>query len=276
MSALEAVVESPAGTVAGELIASVPVHIRLDDVVLAVPHFVQRNRQTRSWMQALLGAIMDRPRREFRTILDGVSFHAEQGDRVALLGRNGAGKTTLLHVLSGAFEPTSGTLRMQGSRQALLNISLGFNHEATVRENIFLRGSAIGMNQAQILAAIDPILDFSELADVAHHRLSTLSAGQRLRLAFAISTSVRPDILLLDEWISAGDAVFLRKARARMQEMVSDAGIVVLASHSFELLKQICNKGVVIEAGQVVFAGSVTDAIAMYKAHVGLVAKTST
>ena len=154
---------------------------------------------------------------------------------------------------------------IRGSRQALLNLGLGFNPEATIRENIYLRAIAMGMRASEIHALVDPILDFAELRSVVNHRLLTLSSGQRMRLGFSISTSVRHDIILLDEWLGAGDAGFVQKAKERMTNHVEGSKIVVLASHNFPMLRKVCNKGLVIDQGRQAFFGGLTDAIAAYK-----------
>ena len=239
--------------------------IRLRDVSLQIPTFVQHQAAGDSWAKTLLGAAIDRPERQLKTILEGVDFEAKEGDRVALIGRNGAGKTTLLHLLTGCYLPTTGSVDIQGRRQALLNVSLGFNPEATVRENIFLRGAAMGLPMNVVRSVVGEVLEFAELVPYAGQRLATLSAGQRMRLGFAISTSVQPDIMLLDEWIGTGDLQFLQRARERMQDRVSGAHILVLASHSTDLLKRVCNRGVVIEKGRKVFEGSVARALAHYQ-----------
>lgn len=234
------------------------------EVGLEVPVYLQSDRSSKTWFATLLGAAVDKPRREFRTLLDDVSFELNDGDRLAIIGRNGAGKSTLLRLLTGAFMPTRGSIESVGSCQALLNISLGFNGEATVKENVFLRGTAMGIRSAQLRELLDPILDFAGLRDKATHRLKTLSAGQRLRLGFAISTSVQNDIMLMDEWIGAGDAEFLVKARERMVGRVNGSRIVVLASHNVHLVRDVCNLGIVLEQGRVVYFGEVKDALNEY------------
>jgi ABC-type polysaccharide/polyol phosphate transport system ATPase subunit len=238
--------------------------LKCDNVSLEVPVFLQSERASRSWLSVLLGAAMDLPRREFRTLLRDVSFEAHEGDRIAVLGRNGAGKSTLLRVLNGTFQPTQGTVTVRGSRQSLLNITLGFNHEATVKENIFLRGTAMGLPSGRLGALVDPILEFAGLVDKRNHRFKTLSAGQRMRLAFAISTAVQQDIMLLDEWIGTGDSQFLANAKDRLMGRMHGSRIVVLASHSTELLKDVCNKGMVLEKGRLVYFGDLATAIAEY------------
>lgn len=241
------------------------IHLQANGIGLRVPHYVQRPRDYRSWFGTLLGASTARPRRVFRTILENVSFTAAEGDRVALIGRNGAGKSSLLRILTGAYPPSTGWLDVKGERQALLNISLGFNGEATVEENILLRGTAMGMEADHIRELTSEILEFSGLRDAAQHRLRTLSAGQRMRLGFAVSTAVERDIMLLDEWLGAGDMQFIRKARARMNDRVKGSRIVILATHNLEIARRVCNQGVVLDQGRVVFAGGVIDSIVEYR-----------
>lgn len=241
------------------------VHLHAHGIGLSVPHYVQRATESSSWLGTLLGASTGRPQRVFRTILSDVSFSAEDGDRIALIGRNGAGKSSLLRVLTGAYPPTSGWLDVRGGRQALLNISLGFRPEATVAENILLRGTAMGIDADQIRDLTGEILEFAGLSDVAQHRLRTLSSGQRMRLGFAVSTSTERDIMLLDEWLGAGDMQFIRKARARMNDRVRGSRIVILATHNLEIARRVCNKGVVLEQGRVAFAGGVIDSILEYR-----------
>lgn len=235
------------------------------NVSLDVPVYLQAERSAKTWMSMLLGAALDPPRRETRTILSDIDFEAHEGDRIALIGRNGAGKSTLLRVLKGAFQPTRGTVEVTGSCQALLNVSLGFVAEATVRENIFLRGTAIGFRPSQIRDLVDPVLEFSGLEGKANHRLKTLSAGQRMRLGFAISTAIQHDIMLMDEWIGTGDVEFLAKAKERLSGRVSSSKIVVLASHSAGLLSSVCNKGMVLDRGRMEFIGPVREALAFYR-----------
>lgn len=240
------------------------VHIRLDRLSLDVPIFLQQEQQATGWVGIFLGAAFVPPKRRMVRLLDNLSFDVREGDRLAILGRNGAGKSTLLRVLNRVYRPTSGTLEVEGSCQALLNMSLGFNGEATVRENIFLRGVAMGLRAAYVREHVGSILEFSGLAHKAGHRLRTLSSGQKMRLGFAISTSVQHDIMLMDEWVGAGDADFMEKAKDRMQDRVGGSKIVVLASHSVGLLRDICNKGIVLEKGRLVHVGDITSALKCY------------
>ncbi|GAB3343672.1 hypothetical protein GCM10027359_25120 [Marilutibacter aestuarii] len=229
-----------------------------------VPAFVQREREQRGWLDLFLGAAFDPPSRKMVRLLSGVDFQLKDGDRLAILGRNGAGKSTLLRVLNQVYQPTTGSVEVQGSCQALLNMSLGFSAEATVRENIFLRGIAMGLTAGFLRTQVDPILEFSGLREKASHRLRTLSSGQKMRLGFAISTSIQNDIILMDEWVGAGDAEFMSKAKERMQDRVGGSKILVLASHSIGLLRNICNRGIVLEQGRLIHDGDITSALKAY------------
>src|SRR5690606_1265650 len=191
---------------------SMGARVRVEHLTLDVPAFLQRERAAGGWAGLFLGAAFDPPKRRLLRLLDDISFELREGDRLAILGRNGAGKSTLLRVLNRVYQPSSGSISIEGSCQALLNISLGFNGEATVRENIYLRGIAMGLDAAFLRGQIPQILEFSGLREKVNHRLRTLSTGQKMRLGFAISTSVQHDIIMMDEWVGAGDAEFMRKA----------------------------------------------------------------
>lgn len=201
----------------------------------------------------------------YASVLNDVSFRAEEGDRVGIMGFNGAGKTTLLRVLNGALLPKSGVVEKKGSLQSLLTTTLGFNEHATLSENVILRGTAMGLRYKQIQAAMGTILDFAELSDKANRRLNTLSAGQRMRLGFAISTAVQPDILLMDEWIGAGDAVFVKKAKQRMLDRFNGSKISIIASHSAGMLRSLCNKALVLDASTVKYYGEINEGLKIYE-----------
>jgi ABC-type polysaccharide/polyol phosphate transport system ATPase subunit len=187
--------------------------------------------------------------------LENVSFELRSGDRLGLVGTNGAGKTTLLKVLYGIFEPTSGLVDIAGKVDALFNINLGFRPEASGRRNIELRGLINGWTLKQIEERMDAIIEFSELDDFIDMPFKAYSQGMAARLAFSIATSFDPEILLMDEWIGAGDPNFQEKARTRMNSMAEKARIIVLASHSHALLKRTCNKILELEKGRLAYFG---------------------
>ncbi len=184
--------------------------------------------------------------------LEGLNFDLRPGDRVGLVGHNGAGKTTLLRVLSGVYPPSSGKLDVQGRIASLTDISVGIDGEATGFENIYLRGIVMGMTPAEINEKMDEIADFSELGDYLNMPVRTYSSGMQLRLAFAVSTSVQADIILMDEWLSVGDAKFAKKASERLDHMVANSSILVIASHQEDILERLCNRRITMEHGKLV------------------------
>jgi len=192
--------------------------------------------------------------------LSDVSFDVENGERFGIIGPNGAGKTTLLKVLAGIYKPT------QGRVMALINASVGLNPDATGRENIILRGMYMDIHPRAMRRHIDAVAEFTELGDYLDMPVRTYSSGMMVRLAFAISTCIRPEILVLDEWLAAGDAQFLAKAQKRMEEFVSGSSIVVLASHSLALVRQWCRRAIYLRQGVAQAIGPVEDVIACYAA----------
>jgi len=244
--------------------------IKAEHVSLEVPTFLQRDRSSSRWRSVFFGAMFDPPRRRVAPLLEDFNFTIRDGERVALLGQNGAGKSTLLKVLNGAYAPTSGRLIVNGRTQSLVNLSLGFNGQATVRENVLLRGTAMGLAPTYIRDHVDEILAFADIPEKINQRLYTLSSGQKMRLGFAISTSIQQDILLLDEWIGTGDANFKTKAIDRLQGRVTGSKIVVLASHRTGILREICNKGMVIDHGRLVYMGDIESAMDFYQSLLAL------
>lgn len=184
--------------------------------------------------------------------LDGVSLSLSEGDRLGLTGRNGSGKSTLLRVLAGVYEPTGGILQVKGRVVSLLDISIGMDFEASGIENIFLRGLLLGFSKTQIQEKAEEIIEFSGLGDYIELPVRTYSSGMVMRLAFSISTSVAADILLMDEWLSVGDADFVKQAEDRLRALVNRTPILVMASHSQEILKEVCNQVVRLEGGRIV------------------------
>lgn len=190
--------------------------------------------------------------------LDGISFSLKHGDRLGLVGHNGAGKSTLLKVLAGVYEPDKGRLIVDGRISSMIDIGLGLDAELTGIENIFNMGRMRGFSVKQIKAKIPDILDFSDLGQFIDLPLKTYSSGMTTRLVFGVATSLEPDILLMDEWIGAGDAGFFHKAINRLDNILKQSRVMVLASHSFGLIQEVCNKVLVLEGGRQVFFGDVT------------------
>jgi lipopolysaccharide transport system ATP-binding protein len=196
--------------------------------------------------------------------LADISFSLRQGDKVALLGHNGAGKSTLLRALGRVYAPTKGTAEILGKIGSLIDISLGINPEATGRDNVFIRGQLLGLTKQEIIDKYAEIVNFAELGDFMEMPVRTYSSGMHLRLAFAVSTVVRPEILLMDEWLSVGDSDFQEKAEDRLRELVSETKILVIASHSRELVEAVCNRAIWLEHGQIKMDGPVSEVSKAY------------
>jgi ABC-type polysaccharide/polyol phosphate transport system ATPase subunit len=240
--------------------------VSVRNVTLSIPVFsTLRESLTVNPVSAIKEFYRPTKRRELRQIIRGVSFDLAEGDRLALIGANGSGKTTMLRLLSGVLQPTGGSIVMHGNRQALLNLSMGMNGDATGLENIYLSGFAMGLSAKEINERIEDIVSFSELGEVIQDPINTYSAGMKLRLAFATVTSQQSSILLLDEWLSAGDQSFMDKAKRRLVDRVNATKVLVLASHSESIVKEICNKGIVMKKGRIAFEGDVAKAYEYYR-----------
>ena len=200
--------------------------------------------------------------------LKGVDLKIEGGDRVALLGHNGSGKSSLLRVMAGIYEPSSGRIKSEGRVTAMFDPNLGISLEATGWDNVETRGILLGLNGDQIEQLKDDVAELSGLGDFLEMPVRTYSAGMRMRLAFFVSTSISPDILLLDESILAGDANFIQMARKRVNQLIADANILVLASHSQEILKSLCNRGILMNHGEATFYPDVEEMLDIYNQQV--------
>ena len=208
----------------------------------------------------------DKHRRLSVEALVDANLQLEHGDRVALVGHNGAGKSTLLRVLAGIYEPTSGSVEIEGRVAPVFDFSLGMDRDSTGYENIRLRGLYLGLSGKEIERRAAEIAEFTELGDFLDVPMRGYSTGMQARLAFAVSTAIDPDILLLDEGVGAGDAAFALKARQRVDELISRAGILVFATHSEGLAKELCNKGLLLRKGRIVGSGDIDDVLEEYAA----------
>jgi lipopolysaccharide transport system ATP-binding protein len=201
---------------------------------------------------------------EFVWALRNVSFDVEPGDAVGIIGRNGAGKSTLLKVLSLITEPTSGRVEIRGRVGSLLEVGTGFHPELTGRENVFLNGAILGMGRAEISRKFDEIVGFAEVERFLDTPVKRYSSGMYVRLAFAVAAHLEPEILLVDEVLAVGDAAFQRKCLGKMGGVAKQGRTVFFVSHNIGAVSNLCNKGLVLEDGQAVFAGTARDAIHNY------------
>lgn len=195
----------------------------------------------------------------FVRALSNITFSLKEGDRLALIGHNGSGKSTLLKVLAGVYAPTSGLLSVKGRITSMISMSIGLDPEASGLRNIQTLLMMQSLSSKQIRERIPRIIEFSELGPFIHMPFKTYSAGMMARLTFAIGTEVEADVLLMDEWLSAGDAHFRDKASERIEAYVGQAKMMVLGTHDIALAKRVCNKVMVLEAGHSTFYGSVED-----------------
>jgi ABC-type polysaccharide/polyol phosphate transport system ATPase subunit len=207
------------------------------------------------------------PLREVKALQD-VSLNCQEGDRIGIIGSNGAGKSTLLRLLAGIYWPTSGRRIVQGRISSLFELTLGFEMEASGRQNIIYRGYLQGETPRSVRAKMEEIAEFSELGRFLDLPMRCYSAGMLVRLAFSIATAIEPEILLVDEVLSAGDLAFQVKARKRMRDVMGRAKIIVVVSHDLENLPRLCDKGLWLDHGQVRQTGPVEEVIAAYRKHV--------
>jgi ABC-2 type transport system ATP-binding protein/lipopolysaccharide transport system ATP-binding protein len=198
--------------------------------------------------------------------LRNVSARFQPGDRVALIGSNGAGKTTLLRAMAGIYEPVSGSVTSRGRISPMFDINLGIDTDISGYENIRLRGLILGLTQREIDERMQDIVEFTELGDYLDIPVRTYSSGMMTRLVFAVATCFAPEILLMDEWIVAGDAAFISKAQHRIQNFVEKASILVLASHSLEVCRRFCKTALWMESGQIKAFGPIAEVLDAYTA----------
>jgi ABC-type polysaccharide/polyol phosphate transport system ATPase subunit len=244
--------------------------ITVKNVVLDYPIYGASHRSFRQALFGRTGGLIRREGgRQQRVVvraLDDVSFSLEHGDRLGLVGHNGAGKSTLLRLLAGVYAPVSGEVITDGRISPLFTAAPGIDIDDTGYENIRTCGLFLGMSAEEIRAKTPAIAEFCELGDYLNLPVRTYSSGMMTRLAFAIATSIDPGILLLDEGLGAGDARFTARAEERMSELIDRSSILVLASHSDAMIKDVCNKAALMEKGQLIALGPVDEIMTRYHA----------
>ncbi len=213
------------------------------------------------------------PEKKFYRAIDDISLTIDNGEQVGLVGLNGAGKSTLLRVMSGIFHPSHGTVNIRGRVSPLLDFATGFELHHTGLENIRIRLMLLGESNESIAEKIGEISEFSELGEFLDQPARTYSAGMFMRLAFATSTAINPEILIADEVVGAGDAQFAEKAKQRIEKLLSGGRTTVISSHSMDLIRQFCSRVVWLHKGKVIVDGPVEDVLKDYEVRAPTMAR---
>ena len=196
--------------------------------------------------------------------LRNLDFEIEAGDRVGIIGRNGAGKSTLLKVLSRITEPTTGRIEINGRVSSLLEVGTGFHPELSGRENIYLNGAILGMTRREIKSSFDRIVSFSEIEKFLDTPVKRYSSGMYVRLAFAVAAHLEPEILIVDEVLAVGDAQFQKKCLGKMEEVGEEGRTVLFVSHNMAAINSLCNRGIVLNMGELAYKGEIVESIHFY------------
>lgn len=259
-------------------------HIKLDNIAIDFPIYDVRKRslkhsllidrikqaKTRLIPGTVGGEIaQDAGGKVIIRALNGVTFSIGDGERVGIVGHNGAGKSTLLRVIAGIYQPIIGTIDVDGNPMPMFSMSEGVDPDSTGLEMIVMRGVMLGLKREQIEELSDEVVEFAELGDYIHLPIRTYSAGMLVRLAFAIATSVTPEILIMDELIGAGDTAFLERANRRIEEFVGKAGIMLLASHDTGIISTWCERVMIMNRGRIIMDGPTEEVVAAYMAGEG-------
>jgi lipopolysaccharide transport system ATP-binding protein len=244
--------------------------IQLESVNLHYSSVAFKERSLKSLLGSLIALGPRRAEVHDVHALKNIDVEIQAGERVGLLGHNGAGKSTFLKMVAGLYPISSGKRIVEGTVRALFDLSLGFEPDATGRENILYRGLLLGLSPRFMRGVEEEIVAFADLGEFIDYPLKTYSSGMQVRLAFAISTAVGGDLLLVDEVIGAGDAMFMERAKRRITELIDKSEILVLASHDFSALASICDRGIVLHHGAIQFDGNIRNAIDAYRDFNGI------
>jgi len=233
--------------------------VRLENIAL---HFPRQRGILRGILDLLRGK-MTAGKGKF-TALQNVDLDVQKGEVLGVIGRNGSGKSTMLRVMAGIYRPDEGSVEVCGRTSLLAGVSVGLNQNLTGRENVHLYGSILGHDKETMESMMGDILDFSEIGEFFEQPLRTYSSGMKARLGIAIASAIEPEILLIDEVLGVGDPQFREKSKKRIIQLVKNTGTVVLVSHSFGLMKEICDRVVLIHKGEIITIGIPDDVIKAY------------
>lgn len=230
--------------------------IELSDVTM---RFRMNNDRIMSLKEFVTTAIRGKLEYQDFTALDGVTFQVKKGETLGLIGHNGAGKSTLLKVISGILKPTQGSVSCHGNVVPMLELGSGFDMDLNGRENIFLNGAILGYSKEFLVEKYDEIVEFSELGQFIETPIRNYSSGMLARLAFSVATVVNPEIMIVDEILSVGDAAFQEKSKQRMMQLMSGGTTVLFVSHSLEQIRELCNRVVWLEHGKILEIGGTNE-----------------
>lgn len=241
------------------------VHIYLDNVTMAYPSAIYNARTLKETVFSYLKLQKARPLLKDVVALKNVTLYINEGERVGVIGRNGSGKSTLLRTIAGIYPIETGTIDVVGKIHSLFDIGLGFDPEATGRDNILYRGLLLGSTPKEIAEKTPEIIEFSGLNEFIDYPIKSYSSGMMVRLAFSVSTSLTGELLLLDEVMSAGDIGFLEKARKRMMSVIDHAKIMVFVTHDLQTMMEVCNRAILLNNGDLLMDGKPEEVVARYR-----------
>lgn len=240
-----------------------------NDVVIRLSHVTKQFKLFKDKKSRFKSLFSRKVNYTINTANDDLSFEVRRGESVAFLGKNGAGKSTLLKMITGVLFPTSGEIEVNGEVSALLELTAGFDNEFTGRENIYLRGHMRGMSDEKIKSYEESIVEFADIGEYIDQPVRTYSSGMRARLGFAINANIEPEILIVDEALSVGDAEFRKKCNTIVNKIISeDNTTLLLVTHSSEMAKQFCKRGIVLYQSKVYFDGDIEEAVRVYEEEI--------
>lgn len=238
----------------------------MKDIVIKFNNVTKIYKLFKNDKKRLLYTFYKKIKYQEKRAVDNVSFNIERGESVALFGKNGAGKSTILKMITGVTFPTSGTIEVNGRVSALLELTSGFDPEFTGRENIYLKGQLLGISNQEIKELEQEIINFAELEEYIDQPVRTYSSGMKARLGFSINVNIRPEILIVDEALSVGDEEFKNKCTTKVNEIIQKDNVTLLfVTHSTNMAKEFCKRGIVMEKGKLKFDGNIDEAITRYE-----------
>jgi teichoic acid transport system ATP-binding protein len=239
------------------------------DTAISFENVTKEYKLYKSDKDRFLGLFLDKYiKYKQKLVLNNITFAIKKGASVGILGRNGAGKSTLLKLITGVTHPTRGKVKINGKVSALLELTAGFDPEFTGRENIFLKCYLMGLVDEEINEKLQDIIDFSELGEYIDQPVRTYSSGMKARLGFAVSANINPDILVIDEALSVGDAQFAKKCKQKISEIRKNGSTILFVSHSTASIKDFCTTCMMLEKGKIVAYGNVTEVVDKYNSSI--------